>query len=812
MTWAFSNLSRDLVYAARGMRKNTALTVAIVFTVAVGIGANTAIFSAVHAVLLKPLGYYQPDQLVVLNEGVTPVRFQEMLANSRSYSDLGAFAVGAEEIALSGVAEPEVLKGARVSANFLHILGVSPWSGRSFVAEEDKPAAPAVAMISAELWHRRFGGNSSIVGKPVTLGGIPHTIVGVLPPGFQFPTAGTDVWLTRPAEWSAVPPESRRISPILSMFGRLQPNASLQQANAEMAVLKQQYAAAHPGMLDGKPNQAERILRLKDELISDARPKLWMLFGAVGLVLLIVCANMASLLLARATSRAKEFAVRTAIGATRGQIVRQLLVESLMLASVGGFFGIVLAAFSLRAMRSFLFIDLPRSGEIRMDPTVLGFAVAACVVTGLLFGLVPSLAASRPDLAAVLKGSGEAGSRQWSGRVLRFEPRRLLVVAQVALSLVLLISATLLIESLSRLYRVNPGFRTDNLLTMSIALPPVRYDTQEKRAAFYDALVQRIQSVPGVRSAAITLTLPMTGFAGSPVQVAGRPPLALNERPISIFQEITAGYFRTLQIALKRGRDFTAHDNKQSARVAIINESLARLFWPQYPAGPDPVGQRILFGTEPEPIEIVGIAADVHETGRDEEPRPGIYFPCNQRAPQSAMLAVRTAGDPLSFANVVRSQVSAIDPDEPVSAISTMEELDEASAGQLRLMMRLLAAFAVAATVLAMIGVYGVISYWVAQRTREIGIRSALGAQPLGILRLVLGQGLALSLTGILLGVCGAFWATRLLQDLLFRVSATDPVTFAGLSALFVVVTLGAAYIPARRAAAIEPLTALRAS
>src|SRR5216684_77743 len=402
------NLIQDLRYALRQLRKNPGFTAVALLTLTLGIGANTAIFSIVHAVLLKPLGYHDPDRVVLVTEGATPARFAELMAGSRSYTELGDFAVGFEDMALSGVSEPEMLKGARVSANFLHILGVSPLLGRGFFPEEDKAGAPAVAMISTELWRRRFGGDRSIVGKAVTLAGMPYEIIGVLPAGFQFPLAGSEVWVTRPSEWSAVPPQGRPLSPILSVFGRLKPGLHFQQATAELAVLNRQYAAAHPGMLDAKPDSPETVRPFKDQLVSDVRSELWMLFGAVGFVLLIVCANIASLLLARATSRSREFAVRAAIGAGRARIVRQLLAESMLLATLGGALGIGLAAWSLNAIRRMIFVDLPRAGEIHMDATVLGFAVVLSVGTGLLFGLIPSMAASRQDLASVLRGSGEA--------------------------------------------------------------------------------------------------------------------------------------------------------------------------------------------------------------------------------------------------------------------------------------------------------------------------------------------------------------------------------------------------------------------
>jgi putative ABC transport system permease protein len=805
-----NRLLQDLHYALRQLRKNAGFTAVALLTLTLGIGANTAMFSVIHAVLLKPLDYRDPDRVVLIADGATSMRFDEMKVASRSYTDIGAYSVGPEELALSGVAEPEMLKGARVSANFLHILGVSPLQGRSFLPEEDTTGAPAVAMISAELWRRRFGADTSILGKTITLAAQPHTIIGVLPAGFQFPFSGVDVWLTRPSEWSVIAPEGRPLSPILSVFGRLKPHVDLHQATAELLVLNSQYAAAHPGMLDTKPDSPESVQLFKEQLVSDIRPELWMLFGAVGFVLLIVCANLASLQLARATSRAREFAVRAAIGAGRARIVGQLLVESLLLSSLGGALGLGFAGLSLRAIRSMTFVDLPRTSEIQMDSTVLAFPIALSIVTGVLFGLLPSLASSRADLAAVLRGSGEAASSA-NPPMRHFGPRSLLVTGQVALSIVLLIGAALLIKSLARVYRVDPGFQTSHLLTMNIALPPARYDTDEKKAAFYKELVERTEALPGVRSAAVTLTLPMADtWMGAPLQVAGAPPAELNERPIGIIQDVTPEFFRTLEIASERGREFTPHDNKHSVPVAIINENLARHFWPQYPGGPDPIGHHILVGSNPQPVEIVGIVANVRHSGRDDDPKPEVYLPCAQKPPATAMLAIRTNGNPLAFAQAVRDQVLAIDRDQPVSALSTMDQLVEASEGQLRLMMALLGTFAGAAALLTVIGLYGVISYSVVQRTKEIGIRRALGAQRSDILSLVAGQVIGLALAGVLLGLGGAFALTRLLQDLLFQVSATDPATFAGIAILFVLVGMAASYIPARRAAKVDPMVALR--
>lgn len=806
----FERTRQDLICGIRTLGKNPAFSLAVVLTIALGIGANTAVFSVIRAVLLKPLEYRDPGRVVLIADGATPIRAVEIIASARSYTELGTYS-GMEDMALSSSGEPEVLKVARVSANFLHILGVSPLRGRSFIPEEDKPGGEPVALISASLWQRRFGGDQTTVGRIITLAGIPHTVIGVLPGGFEFPIAGADAWVTKPSEWSVIKAENRPLSPILSVFGRLKPNVSFQQANSELALLNQQYANAHPTMLDAKRDSPEVVQSLQEEVVSDIRPKLWMLFGAVGFVLLIVCANIASLLLARSTARAREFAVRAAIGAGRLRIISQLLAESMLLAIVGGGVGIALAPLAVIGIRSMTFVDLPRAGEIRIDAFVLAFGAALAMLTGLIFGLGPALSASRPDLARILRGSGEVSGTAGSKLSRRFSSRGLLVVGQIALSIVLLIGATLLIESLASVYRVDPGFQTASLLTAKISLSPTRYDTDEKKAAFYREVVERTQELPGVRGAAVTLTLPMEEtWMGAPVQLAGVPPVKLNERPISIFQDISPEYLRTMRISLQRGREFTARDNAKSVPVAIVNENLVRLFWPQYPNGPDPIGQHILFGTDPKPVEVVGVAADVRHSGRDDDPRPEVYLPCSQKPPQSAMLAVRTDGDPLSFANSVRGQVLAVDRDQPLSTVSTMEDMVDDSEGQLRLMMKLLAGFAGVATALTMLGLYGVISYSVVQRTKEIGIRRALGARRGDILSLLLKQALILSLAGALIGAAASIVVTRLLQDLLFRVSPTDPLTFAGVSVLFVVVGLAASLVPARRAAAIEPLVAIR--
>jgi len=803
---------RDVLYALRTMRKKPAFAATAILTLALAIGGNTAMFTVIRAVLLKPLQYRDSDRLVSVSGGATPTRLAEMQAAARSFTGLGAF-TGQEDMTLSGATQPEVLHGVRVSAGFLGILAVDPLLGRGFRPDEDSPGARPVAMISADLWKRRFASDPQIVGKTVTFQAAPSIVIGVLPPGFRFPFSGVDVWMTAPSESPRIPPKSRALSPFLSLFGRLKPGVTLAQANAEMQVVRRQYAMAHPTMLDAKPKTPE-VMPMKEELVADVRSMLWMLFGAVGFVLLIACANVASLLLARATARQKEIAIRSALGANRSRLIGQLLAESVLLSLSGGILGVLLAASCLRAIPSITSFDLPRAAEIHLDWLVLAFAAALSLATGVLFGLVPSLSASRPDLIRVLRASGEgAHPADPQGILAGVNIRALLLVGQVALSIVLLIGATLLIESVSRLRGVDVGFNPANLLTMRLSLPPLRYDTDQRKTAFFKELVQRVSTSPGVRSAAAALTLPMTGYAGSPVQDASKPLLKLNERLIAQFMDVTPGYFSTLRIPMRRGRDFNDQDTDTSERVVIVDEALARKFWPAYPGGLDPIGQRLwVGGVSPKPAQIVGIAADVHQN-LENSAWPESMYVCFAQNPQpSALLAVRTESGPLRFTNEVREHVRALDKDQAISDVRTMEDLVEEQVGQRRLLVILLGSFAGVALLLALIGIYGVIAYSVAQRTRELGIRRALGAQQSDILRLVVLQGFRLALAGVAVGIAGAYFLTSLMTTLLFHVSATDPATFVSVALLFLLVALAASYIPARRATRIDPMAALRVS
>lgn len=797
-------MTQDLRLALRTVRKNRGFAAAAVLTLALGIGANTAMFTVIRAVLLKPLAYREPDRVVKISGGATTAHFDEIKAGQQSYSAVGAYFCCASTVSLSGPDGPQARKAEPVTANFLEILGVQPLLGRAFLPEEDSPGAPRVAMISAALWQNRFQGDPHILGKTATIGAVPYTIVGVLPSGFAFPFADIDIWLPRPQLYA------NATSPLLQPFARLKAGVTLSQASAELAVLNQQYRSAHPGMLDArKPTAPERVTPLKDALVDNIRSLLWMLSGAVGLVLLIACANVAGLLLARATSRSREFAVRSALGAPRVRLIRQLLAETVLLASIGGALGLLLALWGVRAVSGMPALDLPRAAEIHVDGLVLAFTAALSIATGVLFGLLPSLHASRPDLISVLRASGEAAASSSPRRApLGLSSRGILVIAQVALSMILLTGAALLIQSIFRLRGVDPGFNPRNVLTMRISLPFTAYDTDAKQMVFFNELTERVEALPGVRSAALAFTTPFTTFALTPIRPVDQGAVPLNQRVIAMFQNITPDYFRTLEIRLLRGREFTQRDDGHAPLAVILNEALARKLWPAYPNGPDPTGQRVWIGAKTDPVEVVGIVADTHQY-LDTDLTPVMYRPLAQSTNAGAFL-IRTEGDPARLINAVRAEIRAIDPNQAVSEVQSLEDLMASDIGHNRPILTLLTGFAAVALLLALTGLYGVIAYTVAQRTQEVGIRRALGAQHADVLRLVLGQGLSLTLAGIAIGVGGGLALTRFLKSLLFQIKPADPATFAAVAILFLAAALAAAYIPARRATKIDPMQALR--
>ena len=797
-------LGQDLRVAFRNLGRNRSFALAAILTLALGIGANSAMFTVIRAVLLKPLGYPDAGRLVEISGGATIAHFEEIQAAQKSYTAVGAYFCCASTISLSGPNGPEARKISPVSANFLEILAVAPLLGRGFLPEEDSLGGPHVAMISASLWQTRFQGDAHIAGKTATIGAAVYTIVGVLPSGFEFPFAGTDIWLPRPRNYV------NATSPMLRIFGRLRPEISLSHAEAELKVLNQRYRAAYPAMLDAKPQAtSDAVDPLKARLVRDVRSDLWMLSGAVGLVLLIACANVAGLLLARASFRSREFAVRAALGARRFLLIRQLLLESVLLSAIGGLLGVLLAHWTLQVLSSLPSLSLPRRDEIQLDGVVFAFTAALSLATGVIFGLLPALGASRPDLAGVLRATGASAHSATRRLAPGLSARGILVAAQISLSMILLTGAALLLQSILRLRQVDPGLDTHNVLTMRIALPPARYSTDALQMEFYDNLVRRVEALPGVRGAALSFSPPFSRYALTPVRRATEAAVPLNQRLLAMFQNVTPDYFRMLRIRVLRGREFTAHDMAGAPLAVVLNEALARKLWPEYPSGVDPIGQHVVIGAEDDPVEIVGIVADTHQY-LEREFTPAMYRPLAQSTVAGAFL-VRTEGDPLRYANAIRVQIQAIDRDQAVSDVQTLDDLKDADAGQNRLILALLGFFAGVALVLALTGIYGVISYSVLQRTAEVGIRRALGAQNLDIVRLVLIECLGLAIAGIGGGVAGAVVLMRFLKSLLFETNPLDPATLAFVTLLFLAVSLAAGYVPARRAARIDPMSALRA-
>jgi len=813
------NVWLDARYALRTARKNPAFAATAVLILALGIGGNAAMFSVIRAVLLKPLPYQDPDRLVQLSVdnprrssatgGFTALRYEELRKTARSFAGIGVFSRFTEDIALSGSGDPEMLKGARVSANFLDILGVRPALGRAFIPPEDTPGGPPVAMVSSRLWKRRFAADPNLAGKTAIFNSVPYTIVGVLPAGFEFPLPDLDVWLPRPVETSAVPARFWPFVTTLKGFARLRPQIALDRARAEAAVLNRQYVTANPERMDAWPGTVLRLIPLKEQLVADVRTILWMLFGAVGFVLLIACANVASLLLTRSAWRAREFAVRAAIGAARGRLIAQSLAESLMLAVVGGLLGVLLAKWALAAITHMPAFTLPRAGEIHLDGAVLAFSIAVSCLTGILSGMLPALQAPASNIANLLRESGAtAGRAGRAGRAI-FNSRSLLVVGQIGLSIVLLIGAALLIESVAKLRSVNPGLQPANLFTARIALSPARYDTNPKIQAFFDELLRRTNALPGVRGAALVLAIPQSVLLRTNVQVGVQPEGDVSKWPMCQIQSVTPGYFRLLGIPVRQGREFDERDTwPDQPPVAIVNESFARLF---APGGENLVGQVMREGMDRSGwMQIVGIVGGVREGGLADDAHPEFYVTPRMHSSRTAYLVARTETDPLRLAAAIRSQVLAIDRDQPISNIATMDQIVESSLGSRRLTMLLLGLFAAVALFLATVGIYGAIAFSGVQRTQELGIRRALGAQNRDIMQLMLGQGLKLALIGSAVGIGGALVLTRIMRGLLYRISPTDPATYIGIALLWVVVALAASYIPARRAARIDPAHALR--
>jgi predicted permease len=800
----------------RALAKDFGFSIVAILTLALGIGANTAIFTVVNAVLLRPLPYPESDRLMFLYNtnlkrasGRGPfslTRWDQLRTEAQSFSKLAGFCNETFNLSgtdLSGMDQPEQLQAARVSADFLQTLGVHPLLGRDFLPEEDRDGAKPVVLLSYGLWQRRFGANPNIVGTSLTLDSQPHTVIGILPPGLDQPAPHLDLFSTNLAAFNLFTRDQIRLGAgYISVIARLRPGVSARQAQAELDVLNRRYLTQHPSMVDADPDAGLIASPLRGILVDNVKPALLVLCAAIGAVLLIACANVASLLLARATSRRKEFAVRAALGASRSDLIRQLLAESLALSFASGALGLLLALAAARLASRIDQLNLPRAGEIHIDWQTLAFTLLVSVVTAVFFGLIPSVHASKPDLNALLRESG----RGTAGSLRRSRTRGLLVIGQVAISMILLIAASLLMRSFLALERVDPGFDPQNVLTMQVTLPNAKYPTNPRKNAFFREALRRISTTPGVISASAALRLPLNASVLVPIQVVGDAVLPFGKRPLAFWQSVTPDYLRTFGVRLVRGRFFSEHDNESSAGAAIVNETLARRFWPNQ----DPIGKQLIVARAELHEQVVGVVADVKTSALDADAGGELYSPYAQRPWPGMTIAVKTSGNPLSMSNAVRKQIAQVDADLPVTAIRNMQDIVSDSFGQRQITLWLLGAFAAVALILAAIGIYGLLAYSVEQRRQEMGIRRALGAQPHDILRLVLGEGLGLTLAGIATGLAGAFAVSRALSTLLFHVSPTDPGIFAGMALLFIAVALIASYQPARRALQVDPLVAIR--
>ena len=799
------NILRDVSYSVRVLLKNYAFTIVVILTLALGIGANTAIFSFANGILLRPLPYPQSDRLAVLDEtalkrgidsmSVSYPNFLDWREQNTVFEDIGAH-YGTSRFSLIGAGEPIVIRGSYISHGLLEILRVSPQLGRTFTANEDRPEEDNVVILGHDLWQRSFGGDPNIIGQKITISNRARTVIGVMPRGFRFPEI-SEIWVPLALSTKTFTRTDHGISAI----ARLKDGVSFSEAQAEMnniaARIEQQNPVTNEGL-------GVKVTSLHENLSGDYREALLILLGVVGCVLLVACVNVANLMLARATARQKEFALRAALGAGRWRIMHQLLIESLLLAIVGGALGFALSLWALHVLLAAIPIQLPFWMDFGVDLRVLGFTAAITLLTAFIFGGVPALQTSRVDLNDTLKegGRGSAG--------IRARARNLLVVTEIALSLILLVGAGLMIQSLLRLQRVNIGLDARNVLTATVILPRAKYSEDEQRATFFKQLVERVRSLPGVQAAAATATLPLSGGNwGRSLTVEGYPVLPVGQAPMIQHTVVTPGYFRTMGISLLAGRDFTDADAKGSPDVTIVDERLAREYWPN----DTPIGKRVRFGP-PEDNEpwhtVIGVVSAVRHQRVQEDTRKSVYLPHLKMPVTGMSLVARTSSDPKDLVSAIRREVAQLDRDLPVSEIATMEEVVAESIWQPRLYATLFTVFAGGALILALIGIYGVMAFLVQTRTHEIGVRMALGATARDVFKLIVGRGMKLTAIGVVVGVGGAIGLTRLMHSLLFNTSATDPVTFILISVLLSLAAFFACYIPARRAAKVDPLVALR--
>ncbi len=809
-------LWQDVRFGFRMLIKNPGFSIAAIATLALGIGGNVAIFTIFNAVLLRPLPYREPQKLVTLSvarqgemESVDPfsiVRFEMIRDQSHSFSGVAAYCI--ESFNLTGQGEPQQVHAARVSPDFFGVLGVSPQLGRFFIAEEGDPGGKPVVIIGDSLWKKDFGADPSVVGKSITLDSTDYTIVGVLPPGFHFGLLGPiDVWSPRFFEINLATAAQVRASGTgyLTAIARLKPDTSINQATAEMNILSQQYKQEYPKFPDAGPKISLVVKNLRDQLVADVRTTILFLFLAVALVLLLACANVAGLLLARAIARSQEIAVRTVLGASRWALLRQLLTESLLLAAVSGVLGLALGFLGTRLFSQMGSQDALAGSPLVIDQWVVLFVVGITLLTGLAFGIFPGLQLSRTNVNQVLRDEGRASAG--SRRKALFGDA--LVVFQIGISMLLLVCAGSLLRSFERLKNIDLGFEPHDLLTLNVSLPSARYSNGAKQIAFYEESLRRMQNLPGVRRASISSALPLHPERFTPALPEGQPDVPLSRRPLFVIETVSPDYFQTLGIALKAGRVFTEHDDAQAPKVVVVNEVMARQYWPNENA----IGKHVLVGRGPALSEVVGVAANVKNMSLAEETQPQMYIPFPQLPWASLNLEVRSPADASQLVSAVRSQILSLDAEQPITNVQTGEAMVDAERSQPRFNMLVTVLFSIISLVLVIVGIYGVISYSVTQRRAELGIRLALGAEKRDIFGLVLRHDLILTLSGIVLGVVAAFLVTKLtsvLSDLLYQVNARDLPTFATCAVGLVCIALVAGYLPARRAIGIDPSEAMR--
>ncbi|HEX4632126.1 MAG TPA: ABC transporter permease [Chthoniobacterales bacterium] len=805
------DLKQDLRYGLRMLLKNPGFTAIAVLALALGIGANSAIFSVVNGLLLRPLPYKSPEQLVVIWENAThlgfpkntpsPANFLDWQKQATVFAAMGAFAE--RTFNLTGVGEPERLEGRRVSANLFDLLGVKPIVGRSFVQDDDKPGTK-IALLNESLWKRRFGSDPAVVGRSLALNGESYTVVGVLPNSVRLPAFGNwrdQVWV--PMAFAA-DEASQRGNHFLEVIGRMKPGVTLAQARAEMETITARLAQQYP---EDNTRISSVVNPLHEEIVGNMKPALLILLGAVAFVLLIACANVANLLLARAAVRHKEIALRLALGADRARLTKQLLVESVMLSLIGAAVGLLFAYAGLQVLTRFIPPDVAHTEMITIDAKVLVFTLIVALVTGLVFGLAPASQAAHFNLNDTLKEGGRDSGAGPRGKRLRSA----LVIAEVAVSFILLIGAGLLINSFIHLRNLDPGFRADHLLALNVDLSEVKYPDTARRIAFFDEVVRRVEALPGVRSVAVAGNLPFTYNGDSmPIGVEGLPDPPPDQWPDVIWRTIGPNYFSTMGIPLVRGRDFTDQDTLDTTMSVVVSEKTAKHFWPN----DDPIGKRLKPGSSAGSSPwrtVIGVVKDVRQNDFAAEPKMQMYFSFRQvKSLVANALVVRTAVDPLSLSTSVRNSVWAVDKDQTVANMDSMDHIVAGAVARQRFSMLLLAIFAGVALVLAAVGIYGVMSYSVAQQTREIGIRMALGAQRSDVLRMTIKQGLRLVGLGLVIGLVAAFVLTRVMASLLFGISATDPLTFVTISLVLLAVAMLASYIPSLRAMRVDPMVALR--